>query len=126
MALERFYQALDEDAAASLTAAQKRAVEDAVLATTLATRHRIDIRRTVSFFGRRYFYVFLAGRDRRRIPRHESTLGRLALSVLVVAWLLFCAVSIFITLYLIKSALGIDVFKNFHVGIWTWLIEHQQ
>lgn len=126
MAIERFYQALDEETAASLTPAQKTALEDAVLAITLTTRQRIDIRRTVSFFGRRYFYVLLVGRDRRRMPRRESTLGRLAISVLVVFWLLFCAVSIFITLYLIKSALGIDIFKNFHVGIWTWLIEHQR
>lgn len=126
MVIERFYQALDEDTAASLSADQKAALEEAVLSITLTTRQRIDIRRTVSFFGRRYFYVFLAGRDRRNATRHKSTFGRMALSVLVFGWLLFCAVSVFITLYLIKSALGIDVFKHFHVGLWTWLIEHQR
>ena len=30
--------------------------------------------------------------------------------------------SVLLALYMLKSALGIDVFKNFHVGIWTWFV----
>lgn len=124
--IERFYQALDEKTAATLTDAQKQDVEQAVLTITLTSRQRIDIRRSFPFFGRRYFYVFMAGRDMRRYPRHSSVAGRLLVSLLLVFALLFFLTSIFITLYLIKSALGIDIFNNFHVGLWTWLIDHQQ
>ena len=34
----------------------------------------------------------------------------------------FALLSILLALYMLKSALGIDVFKNFHVGIWTWFV----
>ena len=37
-------------------------------------------------------------------------------------WVVFGLLSILLALYMLKSALGIDVFKNFHVGIWTWFV----
>lgn len=35
---------------------------------------------------------------------------------------LFAILAVLLALYMLKSALGIDVFKNFHVGIWTWFV----
>ena len=105
--IERFYTHLDETIAQGLTPEQKEGVENAILASTLASRHQIDIRRSFPFFSKRYYLVFLFGRDLRRQHRQESTLSRMLLT-----FLLLIAV--------IKSALGIDVFQNFHVGIWDW------
>lgn len=63
---------------------------------------------------------FLFGRDLRRQHRQESTLSRMLLTFLLLIAVLFVTCCILLTLYMIKSALGIDVFQNFHVGIWDW------
>lgn len=123
--LERFYHALDEETSNTLTDKQKQAVERAVMDITLATRHRVDFRRSFPLFSRRYYVVFLFGRDLRRCQREESPLRRLVVSVLVVLALILGLGSVFITLYLIKSALGIDIFKDYHLGLWDWLMKHR-
>ncbi|ATX96555.1 hypothetical protein RVV73_001486 [Citrobacter freundii] len=118
--IERFYTHLDETIAQGLTPEQKEGVENAILASTLASRHQIDIRRSFPFFSKRYYLVFLFGRDLRRQHRQESTLSRMLLTFLLLIAVLFVTCCILLTLYMIKSALGIDVFQNFHVGIWDW------
>ena len=115
--IERFYTHLDETIAQGLTPDQKEGVENAILASTLASRHQIDIRRSFPFFSKRYYLV---GRDLRRQHRQESTLSRMLLTFLLLIAVLFVTCCILLTLYMIKSALGIDVFQNFHVGIWDW------
>lgn len=118
--IERFYAHLDEQIAEELTPEQKAGVENAILASTLAARHQIDIRRSFPFFSKRFYLVFLFGRDLRRQHRQESTLSRILLTFLLLIVVLFVTCCILLTLYMIKSALGIDVFQNFHVGIWDW------
>ena len=118
--IERFYTHLDETIAQGLTPEQKEGVENAILASTLASRHQIDIRRSFPFFSKRYYLVFLFCRDLRRQHRQESTLSRMLLTFLLLIAVLFVTCCILLTLYMIKSALGIDVFQNFHVGIWDW------
>lgn len=118
--IERFYAHLDEQIAEELTPEQKAGVENAILASTLAARHQIDIRRSFPVFSKRFYLVFLFGRDLRRQHRQESTLSRILLTFLLLIAVLFVTCCILLTLYMIKSALGIDVFQNFHVGIWDW------
>ena len=98
----------------------KAGVEKAVLAITLGARHKVDIRRSFPFFGKRFYLVFLLGRDLRQQHRQESTLSRILLTFLLLIAVLFVTSCILLTLYMIKSALGIDIFHNFHVGIWDW------
>ena len=118
--IERFYAHLDERISHELTPEQKDEVEKAVIAITLASRHLIDIRRSFPFFGKRFYLVFLFGRDLRQQHRQESTLSRILLTFLLLIGVLFVTCCILLTLYMIKSALGIDVFQHFHVGIWDW------
>ena len=119
-AIERFYAQLDPQISEELTPEQKAGVEKAVLAITLGARHKVDIRRSFPFFGKRFYLVFLLGRDLRQQHRQESTLSRILLTFLLLIAVLFVTCCILLTLYMIKSALGIDVFQNFHVGIWDW------
>lgn len=124
--LDSFYRSLDRKTLDSLTDEQKQAVENAVLDITLVTRHKVDFRRSFPLFTRRYYLVLLFGRDFRRRPREESTLRRLLVSLLIVLALILGLGSLFITLYLIKSWLGIDIFQNYHLGLWDWLLNHRQ
>ncbi|MDA4630429.1 hypothetical protein NZA98_04760, partial [Escherichia coli] len=80
---------------------------------------RIDFRHSFPFLHRRYFVVFLCGRDLRKIPRESTLLGRIFSTLAITFAVLFAILAVLLALYILKSALGIDVFKNFHVGIWT-------
>lgn len=82
--------------------------------------HAIDIRGRFSFWKSQYYYVFLTGRNRRPLPRRTQELATLATSFLIAALWTVAVLSGLLALYLIKSALGINVFKNFSFGIWGW------
>ncbi|MBZ7830508.1 hypothetical protein [Raoultella planticola] len=121
LVVDRFYASLDAEVEASLTPEQKHGIEQALVRATLSSRHRIDFRRSFPFLHRRYFVVFLFGRDLRKISR-DSTLGRIFSTLAISIALLICILSVLLMVYMFKSALGIDLFKNFHVGIWTWFV----
>ena len=118
--IDRFYEVLDKDVSAQLTPEQKEEIESAIVSITLASRHRIDIRKSNPFFGTRRYMVFLLGRDLRSRSRPESKLSRILVTFLILFATLFLLCCVLLTLYMIKSALGIDVFQHFHVGIWDW------
>lgn len=86
--------------------------------------HAIDLRWTLSFWRGNYYFVFLLGRDRRELSRRAQALERV---VLAAALGLFVTVSVLfglLVLYLIKSALGIDIFPHYSLGIWDWFRMH--
>nr|WP_287855998.1 hypothetical protein [Klebsiella sp.] len=122
LVVERFYSSLDPEVEASLTAEQKQGIEQALVRASLASRHRIDFRHSFPFLHRRYFVVFLFGRDLRKMPRESTLLGRFFSTLAITLAVLFVILAVLLALYMFKSALGIDVFKNFHVGIWTWFV----
>jgi hypothetical protein len=120
LVLERFYEALDGKTDTELTSEQRVAVEQAVLSITASSMHWIDVRKSFPFLHRRYYFVFLFGLDHRKRPRQESTLVCMLLTALILFTGLFCTFAALLTLYMIKSALGIDIFPHFHLGIWDW------
>ena len=126
LVIERFYRSLNAETEASLTAEQKNGIEQALAASTLATRHPVDFRRSFPFLHRRYFVVFLLGRDLRKSTREGGAFGRVISTLMIIVGVLFCLLSVLLMLYMLKSALGIDVFEHFHVGIWGWFINLNQ
>ncbi|EGA70261.1 hypothetical protein VISI1226_13556 [Vibrio sinaloensis DSM 21326] len=120
-ALNQFYQLLDGDVAASLTEQQKSEIEQAVCSLGLVSRHSVDVRKSIPWFGKRYYFVLLGGRDRRRQVRAEESKLVNFLTVTLIIFLLVCLVGLSgFALYLLKSALGIDIFKNYSFGVWDW------
>ncbi|TNV22963.1 hypothetical protein FH968_02655 [Buttiauxella sp. B2] len=118
--IDRFYEVLDEQTQAQLSPKQKQDIENAIISVTLSSRHRIDIRKSFPFFGTRYFLVFLLGRDLRKRLRKESAITRVVMTFLILFGVLFATLCVLLTLYMIKSALGIDLIHDYHVGIWDW------
>ena len=120
-ALNQFYQLLDGDVATSLTKQQKSEIEQAVCSLGLVSRHSVDVRKSIPWFGIRYYFVLLGGRDRRRQVRAEESKLVNFLTVTLIILLLVCLVGLSgFALYLLKSALGIDIFKNYSFGVWDW------
>ena len=91
LVIERFYSALDPETEASLTPEQKRGIEQALVRSSLASRHRIDFRHSFPFLHRRYLVVFLGGRALRKIPRASALLGRI-FSTLAYTLAVLCAI----------------------------------
>jgi len=83
-------------------------------------KHAIDFRSTVKFFSYRYYYVFVAGRNLRELSRTEKRISLFFQTFVLTVFLSFCAVLGILVLYLVKSALGIDIFPNFSFGVWDW------
>ncbi|MBN7828070.1 3-phosphoshikimate 1-carboxyvinyltransferase, partial [Bowmanella dokdonensis] len=83
--------------------------------------HAVDIRTTlpVPFTRWRYYLVFLMGKNRRELSEREKAVSALASAALLSAFIVFCVLLGLLVLYLIKSALGINLFDNFSLGIWS-------
>lgn len=111
-------QRMPASIARTFTQTQLQALETAV-ATRQWGRHPIDIRGSIPWGSHRYFFAMLAGRNRRDMSEQEKALDNAFAILLFLGFLSFCAVCGFVTLYLIKSALGIDIFADYSLGLWT-------
>ncbi len=118
--IKQFYYTLDKEVADSLDEKQKQAIESAVQSMGLVAKHSIDMRKAFPWFGKRYYMVFLLGRDRRKQLRSGEVIASTILALLaIIAVVGVCGLAV-LALYLIKSALGIDIFKDFSFGVWDW------
>lgn len=82
-------------------------------------KHKVDVRGTLGLGRWRYYYVFVAGRNLRDGQR-QGQLGLLMQAVLLSLLLVASAMLGLLLLYLLKSALGIDLFDGYSLGIWHW------
>lgn len=82
-------------------------------------KHKLDVRGTLGLGSWRYYYVLVAGRNKRSEHRSHKT-GLLLKAVFLSVLLILSSVLGLLVLYLLKSALGIDLFADFSLGIWGW------
>jgi hypothetical protein len=83
-------------------------------------KHSLDLRGTLKPWRTRYYYVLLFGQNHREISRWQQQLSGFVTTLMLGLFLLFSMTVGFLVLYLIKSALGINLFKGFSLGIWGW------
>lgn len=85
-------------------------------------KHKIDIRGTfpLPFMHKRIYYVFLLGRNFRSLSRSEKTISALTTTLFTSLFLIISTLFGLLVLYLVKSALGINLFDSFSLGIWGW------
>lgn len=83
-------------------------------------KHKIDIRGTIRFFKWRYYYVVLAGRNRRTLSDNELRIAMLINATFITLFIFISTLFGLIVLYLIKSALGINLIEGWSLGLWDW------
>ena len=85
-------------------------------------KHALDLRGTfkIPFYPWRFYYVFLMGKNHRELSRKEKQISLLTRAIALSLFLIVCVLLGLLVLYLVKSALGIDLFPNFSLGIWGW------
>ena len=82
--------------------------------------HAVDARWTLKWWRWQYYFVFLAGRNRRVLTDREIRIQRLSMALFLTVFLLFSAAVGILVLYLVKSALGIDLIPGYSFGVWDW------
>lgn len=82
--------------------------------------HAIDVRGTIPWFSSRFYYVFIAGKNQRQLTRQALGHRRLLKAMLLTAFLSLSTLLGLLLLYGLKSALGINLFEGFSLGIWQW------
>jgi hypothetical protein len=83
-------------------------------------RHRVDLRGTIRLWSDRYYFAIVAGRNKRTLTRPQQNLSLIAKAALATVFLLFSGLVGLVILYLLKSALGINLFPGFSLGLWDW------
>jgi hypothetical protein len=85
-------------------------------------KHKIDFRGTfpIPFVSAKIYFVFLMGRNYRNITRREQLISAFTLALFVTLLIIFSVLMGILVLYLLKSALGIDLIDGFSFGIWDW------
>ena len=84
-------------------------------------RHKVDLRGTIKVLKWRYYYVVLAGRNRRTLSERERRIAVLMNALLITSFVSFSILVGLIALYLVKSALGINFIEGWSLGLWDWI-----
>lgn len=109
------------DVRASFTEEQLFAIRKALVQQSSSGRHRIAIRLTLPLFFRKYYFAFFFGRDRRRrtvdsensrIQNTPKLIRNTVLFSFLTIFSLGFGLAVLMALYLIKFALGIDLFPE--------------
>lgn len=116
--MQKLLERMPEDVQQSFTEAQLSYLRVALGARQWG-KHKVDLRGTLGLGSWRYYYVLVAGRNKRSEHRSHKA-GLVVKAVLVSVLLVFSTALGLLLLYLLKSALGIDLFSNFSLGIWGW------
>lgn len=108
----------------SLTDEQYKAIRSALVATEVEQKHSFDMRLSIPLYLRSYYFIVFAGRDRRRSTlelerrvalRYPKILRQAVLLMATASAILTVLFGMFIVLYLVKSSLGVDLFKDIHL-----------
>lgn len=119
MGMRKLLERMPQHVQDSFTEEQLSNLKIAIAARTWCN-HAIDIRSTIKFFRYRYYYVFVAGRNRRELSSRERRIGLMIQAIAFSIFLIFSTLLGILVLYLIKSAMGIDIFSGFSFGVWGW------
>jgi hypothetical protein len=90
------------------------------LATRSWARHKLDMRGTFSLWSNQYYFVLVGGRNKRSLSRTQRNLSLAAKAGAITAFLFFSVLVGLVALYLMKSALGINLLPNYSLGLWDW------
>lgn len=112
-------QRLPEELRESFSDEQLQGLRTA-FATRSWARHKLDLRGTFSFWRTQYYYVLVAGRNKRDLTRGQQRLSIAAKAGAITLFLLFSLLLGLVTLYVLKSALGINLLPNYSLGLWDW------
>jgi hypothetical protein len=120
-AIQRLLERMPEDVAESFSDLQLIHIKTAIGARNWG-QHALDLRGTLTFpfFRWHYYYVLLFGRNRRHLSHREQKISKVISAIIILTFLTGIISLGLLSLYLIKSYAGIDLFPNVSLGIWDY------
>jgi hypothetical protein len=117
-----FLSRLPQETASVLTDTQLSHIKVAI-GSGQYRKHKVDIRGTfpVLFFPSRIYFVFLMGRNIRSLSRQEKNIAFTSMLLLTTLFLMFSTMLGLVIVYIIKSALGINLLEGYSLGLWDWI-----
>ena len=117
-----FLSRLPQETASVLTDTQLSHIKVAI-GSGQYRKHKVDIRGTfpVLFFPSRIYFVFLMGRNIRSLSRQEQNIAFTSMLLLTTLFLMFSTILGLVIVYIIKSALGINLLEGYSLGLWDWI-----
>jgi hypothetical protein len=117
-----FLSRLPQETASVLTDTQLSHIKVAI-GSGQYRKHKVDIRGTfpVLFFPLRIYFVFLMGRNIRSLSRQEQNIAFTSMLLLTTLFLMFSTMLGLVIVYIIKSALGINLLEGYSLGLWDWI-----
>ncbi|TVO34415.1 hypothetical protein [Vibrio algivorus] len=122
--ISRVMRAIPQEVLDSFDSKQRDAIEMAVAVNNVRNDHYVDFRPVIGVGRWRYYAVFLLGKDRRKTSSRSSTLSMVLKSLFILASVFVLFSFAVLVMYLIKSALGIDIFQHFSFGVWDYFQGH--
>jgi hypothetical protein len=118
-----FLSRLPQETASVLTDTQLSHIKVAI-GSGQYRKHKVDIRGTfpVLFFPSRIYFVFLMGRNIRSLSRQEQNIAFTSMLLLTTLFLMFSTILGLVIVYIIKSALGINLLEGYSLGLWDWIV----
>jgi len=95
--LEQMFARMSPGAKFTFTPAQIDEIKKAFSGRSF-TSHAVDFRRSISLFGKSYYLVFLAGRERRSVGRNAWSVAKASGTVALCAATIACCL-LFVTLF---------------------------
>ncbi len=108
--LAHYFRRIDPAVAASFTPDQRQAMVR-MFATRWSEKHPVNIRKSLGLGRRRFYVVFLAGREKRPMSRlrAEGALAPLAALLFYAILTFFGGIAAMALLYGVKSMFGLDL-----------------
>ncbi|KMT64461.1 hypothetical protein [Catenovulum maritimum] len=119
-AMQQILQRMPNEVAESFTDEQLLHLKIA-LGARKWSRHKLDLRGTfgLPFSSTHYYYVLLCGKNIRELSRAEAQMSRAIKALILLATISLSLMLGLCFLYVIKSALGINIFEDYSLGLWS-------
>ena len=83
-------------------------------------KHLINFKISLGLVKWRYYFIIIAGKDLRSFGSSNKVLIKATKKLVLTTTISVITLVILFLIYLIKSALGIDFFPGFSLGLWQW------
>ncbi|MEH2000163.1 MAG: hypothetical protein V7L00_15685 [Nostoc sp.] len=109
--LQQFFACIPPEVVATFTDAQLTELQK-VFKERVSKRHAVDIRLSIPFIKKRFYVVFLLGKEKRSKQNRKDTIFKPVNSIFLIRYSLVLIPLLLAALYIVEMILGINTFPN--------------